>query len=271
MEEEIYGYIYMIENKVNQHKYIGQTARNVEDRIAEHIKFSRYKKFNESRALYQAIRKYGTDNFKWKVIDTAQSQEELDEKESYWISYYNTYLGEGYNMSPGGQIEKKNHADEEISVGLSKMRGGKEFVVYDLKGNFIKEMVSQTVFAEQVGCCVESINNCLKGIKTQIKGYILFYKDEFTEEKLKERMNTRRKYHTFVVFDENDNYIGQWDSMRSCERDIKIGDRYLHRCLEDVNYYNQINKNIVLNKYKCFYIENCPKELLEKISKEMIK
>ena len=41
--------------------------------------------------------------FKFEVIDTASSREELDEKEIYWIAYYNsTHRDKGYNRDSGG-------------------------------------------------------------------------------------------------------------------------------------------------------------------------
>ena len=44
----------------------------------------------------RAIRKYGKDSFTLELIDTATTQEELNQKEQYWIKYYNS-VKEGYN------------------------------------------------------------------------------------------------------------------------------------------------------------------------------
>ena len=49
------------------------------------------------------------------------SYEELDEKECYYIDYYNSYKN-GYNMTLGGQHNKKYYIDEVRSLwdkGLS--------------------------------------------------------------------------------------------------------------------------------------------------------
>jgi group I intron endonuclease len=142
----MFGIIYCIENTINGYKYIGQTSKTLEERVAEHYKFSKYE-YSQGRALYQAINKYGKENFIAYEVDVANTQEELDEKETYWIEKFNTYLGRGYNMSPGGQLERKNHANQEISNKLSETFGGREFLVYDMEGNFIKSVVSQTAFA----------------------------------------------------------------------------------------------------------------------------
>ena len=52
--------------------------------------------------LYQAMRKYGIENFSFEVIEECLP-EELNEREIYWIDYYDSFNKEkGYNMTPGG-------------------------------------------------------------------------------------------------------------------------------------------------------------------------
>ena len=93
--------IYKITNKINGKVYVGQTARSLNIRWAQHISASN----NGSKLhLHCAIRKYGVDNFIVEVIDTATSKEELDCKEKYWISYFgSTDNNIGYNCSYGGE------------------------------------------------------------------------------------------------------------------------------------------------------------------------
>ena len=52
-------------------------------------------------AIDQAIQKYGIDAFDYEVLEEC-SLEELDEREKYWIQYFNTYKGFGYNCNAGG-------------------------------------------------------------------------------------------------------------------------------------------------------------------------
>jgi len=257
----MYGIIYSIENKINNKKYIGQTTRTLESRVAEHFKNCKYD-YLQYKVLYQAINKYGKENFISYELDEADTQEELDEKESYWIKYFDSYRKGGYNMTVGGQVEKKNHADEDISNKLSENLGGRPFLIYDMKGNFIKETISQTVCAEELGCCNQSVNNCLRGIKSQVKGKILIFKDEFSEEKLKEKINSRRKFQDFVVFDKEDNFIGQWRSAKSCARDLHIGNSIIERYLKKENFRARFPKDDI---FQFFYLENCPEYLQNKI------
>ena len=98
------GYIYLITNKINGKKYIGQTRTTVEERWYRHCLHAQ----NPKRAIGidGAIRKYGAENFDYKVIKECPI-EELDKWEIYYIKEYNTYQGDntdiGYNLTLGGQ------------------------------------------------------------------------------------------------------------------------------------------------------------------------
>ena len=52
------GYIYLITNKINNKKYIGQTTRTIKIRISDHFS-NLYKNY----AITNAIKKYGKENF----------------------------------------------------------------------------------------------------------------------------------------------------------------------------------------------------------------
>lgn len=90
--------IYMYENKINHKKYIGQSL-NIERRRKEHLKQpSLYSKFD------QYLKKLGEEAFNFTILEEC-TVEELDDKEKYWIEYYNT-IEEGYNLVLGGQTYK---------------------------------------------------------------------------------------------------------------------------------------------------------------------
>ena len=87
-------WIYKITNIQNNKVYIGQTIRPIQDRFNRHINDAINNIIDTHFA--RAIRKYGKENFIIEEIDTATTQEELTEKEKYWIQYYNA-VNEGYN------------------------------------------------------------------------------------------------------------------------------------------------------------------------------
>jgi group I intron endonuclease len=113
----MYGYIYKITNNINNKIYIGQTTRTVEKRVQEHFTRALYytTKYDKDEYkyvhLYLAIKKYGAVAFTYEQIDAASTCEELNEKEDYWINFYNS-IRAGYNMMPGGN--DKNPMDSAI-------------------------------------------------------------------------------------------------------------------------------------------------------------
>lgn len=91
------GYIYKIYNDNNNKIYIGQTSVGVNSRWKEHLYNA---KSNNSSAIYTAMRKYGIDTFHIETIEECEN-EKLNEREKYWISYYDSYKN-GYNSTVGG-------------------------------------------------------------------------------------------------------------------------------------------------------------------------
>lgn len=96
----MYGYIYKISNTINKFVYIGQTTRTAKERFEEHLKACTSKARRDQK-FYRAVNELGKDKFYVETIDTANSQEELNQKEKNWINYYNS-IENGYNSIPGG-------------------------------------------------------------------------------------------------------------------------------------------------------------------------
>ena len=96
------GYIYKITNLINNKVYIGKTERTVNKRWKEHVKNAKTDKY-QNIILYRAMRKYGIDNFKVEAIDEVSNFEDLDEREIYWINYYQSCGEKGYNTTGGGE------------------------------------------------------------------------------------------------------------------------------------------------------------------------
>ena len=98
--------IYCITNLINNKKYIGQ-SNNIGRRWKEHKEnYLRPKDRSYNSPIYQAIRKYGIENFKFEILEECNI-EELDEKEIYWINFYQTFIDDtnnGYNMTRGGKV-----------------------------------------------------------------------------------------------------------------------------------------------------------------------
>ena len=115
----MYGIIYKITNTVDGKIYIGQTVRSFWERYEGHLENTK------NRHLKRAIQKYGVDAFEIvEVLDTAETKEELDAKEQYYIALYRSNERQyGYNIADGGHRGKQ--ADETRKLIGDAQRGEK--------------------------------------------------------------------------------------------------------------------------------------------------
>lgn len=96
-----YGRIYIIRNIINSKVYIGQTKVSLKLRFQNHLSVARNGK---DYVIGKAIRKYGEENFYIELLEEC-TIEELNERERYWISYFNSTNNKfGYNISIGGNV-----------------------------------------------------------------------------------------------------------------------------------------------------------------------
>lgn len=121
-------YVYKISNKINGKVYIGQSIRPIEERFKRHLTDSLNNVLDTH--LARAIRKYGKDSFYIDLIDVANTQDELNKKEQYYIKEYDSIIN-GYNETDalykcGGNTYKSKTTEElkEISLKISKSKIG---------------------------------------------------------------------------------------------------------------------------------------------------
>lgn len=107
------AFIYKITNDVNGKVYIGKTTKSVEKRWKEHLKDSK-KERCKNRPLYRAMNKYSIEHFHIETIEQC-TDENVSEREKYWISYYNSYHN-GYNATYGG--DGKIYANRALVILL---------------------------------------------------------------------------------------------------------------------------------------------------------
>lgn len=115
--------IYKITNKINGKIYIGQST-DIKRRIYDHrTKAFQKGSLNYNTIIESAIRKYGKENFLYEVIEECK-EEELDEKEQYWIKYYDCCVldgkNKGYNNSRGGESWRKITLSEELKQEIKE-------------------------------------------------------------------------------------------------------------------------------------------------------
>lgn len=130
--------IYKITNLINGKCYVGQTRTTLQERWKHH------RHSHGCSAIHSALIKYGFDNFTIEEIDQANTQEELNQKEQYWIGKLNTLSPNGYNLTTGGESpnwcneskmrmsesKKGTYPSEETRTLLSEVKKGSKNSFY---------------------------------------------------------------------------------------------------------------------------------------------
>lgn len=207
------GVIYKYENLINHHIYIGQT-KDFKKRCREH-KNAAYNPAHGDYNLpiHSAIRKYGLENFSIDIIDEC-SNEWLNEKEKYWINYYNSYK-KGYNATEGGQEGGYN---------------GKIVLVYDLDGNYITQYKNAKVCAEQIGVSYSTIQQVLHQTRPTCKKLQLKYIDDDRKiTKFKSRQGGKIPIYQLT---KDKQIIKEWESAVIAARELNLDASTITKCLK---------------------------------------
>ncbi len=170
--------VYCITNLINNKKYIGITSRDIHIRFQEHCT-------HKHTLVYEAVKKYGKENFKNEIIENNISSKKIDERERYFIKIYDTLVPNGYNLSTGG-ISNKN-LNEESRKRLSEMNMGiknprcKNYILQIDKNT--QEILNKFGSAREAARFLGNesknvnINYCLRGKTKTAYGYIWKYED----------------------------------------------------------------------------------------------
>lgn len=161
------GHIYIITNKINGKQYVGQTSRDIYTRFDEHCFDKR-----STSAIHAAIEKYGVNNFELKELETVPL-EKLDEREQYWIQYYDTYRN-GYNKNIGGNQSFRNCAALQIVENNFIFKSKECFVT-----------IMSTLTSWGLTFLKQKVNDCLEDSSKDFFGYhfkeVLAYDEELTD------------------------------------------------------------------------------------------
>jgi len=143
------GIIYMITNKVNNQKYIGQTSKTIEERWKRHIKDSKYKKHG-CRLLKNAINEYGDTNFIIEILLIC-NKISLNTYEPIFIDKYGTLSPNGYNLQTGG-LKNSRLCKETLNKMSESQKGIK-------KSDETKKKISDTLSGRKLND--ENIRNTI--------------------------------------------------------------------------------------------------------------
>ena len=110
------GFIYIIENDINDKVYIGKTTDTLSNRFSKHC----WEALNtpaKTSPLHLSMAKYGIEHFSIRSLEECDNSI-LSEREIYWIDKMKTYSDKtiGYNASLGGEGNPKYDPNKILSL-----------------------------------------------------------------------------------------------------------------------------------------------------------
>lgn len=195
--------IYKITNIVNQKCYIGQSI-DIQARWTKHLSVYN-KQSTPDYELYRAMNKYGISNFTFEIVEECDKQS-LNEREIYWIQYYDSF-NNGYNMTIGGTA--CNGTNDKIVYQ------------YDLNGELINKYKSAHEAARANNIQFTNICKVCRGERKTAGGYNWSYERKDIEKPIK----TIIKHNTAVIqYDKAGNQIAEYKSAKEAYRQTGIND-----------------------------------------------
>jgi group I intron endonuclease len=110
--------LYKITCSANGKVYIGYTSKTADERFQAHLLNAKWKR---KTALYDAIRKYGSDAFSVETVLTCDDHSSACEQEVRLIAETGCLLPAGYNMTTGG--DGVPLTEEQRAAAGAKKRG----------------------------------------------------------------------------------------------------------------------------------------------------
>lgn len=206
--------IYMISNRINNKKYIGQTI-NYDKRMKEHI-YGR-NTINNS-VIDRSIKKYGKESFDFIIIDKAYDQESADGKERHYIKLYNSLKPNGYNILKGGRNQQGSWNSKKVYM-------------YSLKGDFEQEFDSAQEIERWSNSFYlrEGVRDCCnhKRYKYKDKVFLYEYHQKINEYKKPKSSRSKKVYQ----FDKTGNLIASFDSLQVASIETNTSRTSISGCL----------------------------------------
>ena len=192
------GIIYKITNIINNKVYIGQTVNTLKNRWCKHCHS------NGCKMLYNAILKYGKDNFTQEIIETVPI-DKLDEREIYWISFYKSNEKQfGYNILQGGNLGRK---------GFSKLTKEEVNKIIELDKNRISHIEIGKMF----------------NIDRKSVTLILRRESDYTVKRI--------RYEDRTDFEEIKEFLKTNPTSREVREKFNIGQNILFKFTKSINYH----------------------------------
>ena len=201
--------IYKIENLINSQVYIGQSV-DIGKRWSTHIA-ELNNNYHHNAHLQHAWNKYGEENFEFSIVEECDINQ-LNQREIYWISKFNSYE-DGYNLTSGGGNT------ESFS---------KPVIQFDCMGNELRRYTSISEAETLAGICYSQISECCLHKWKTAGGYIWQYEAGFV--RIPQWHFDARMFNEICQLTKDENLTNTFPSAAEAKRVTGICDTSIIRC-----------------------------------------
>ena len=251
------GIIYKYTCKISGRSYIGQAIGDGKERHSQFLSIGTTYTSGRS-AIDNARRKYGPESFDYEVIerlsyDSIEARSKgLNEREIYWIAFYDTYL-HGYNSTKGGDgcsgFKQPDHVIEMLhnrrASEETRRRKSRPVVCYRVStGEFVGEFYGAKVASDELGVAPASITSCCQRKRLSVCDYLFLYKDSsdaallvLSDVQSKVYKRPKRKDSDFEIFGfsaKDGSFVKSWPNVHVLVKELDILNR-VSRILDAVD------------------------------------
>lgn len=184
--------VYIHKNKINNKVYVGITSQKPKNR------WRNGKGYKDNAHFWNAIRKYGWDNFHHYIIISDITRERACEFEISLIQYYNSRNPKyGYNINKGGDLGKSDVV----------------FVYNKDTGEFVNCYDTIPLASRELNCSTSGISSVATGKAKYCNNYYFSYKDlgtKLPKDILNNIKYNNDTYSPIAQYDLNGNFIKKY-------------------------------------------------------------
>lgn len=237
--------VYKITNKINQKSYIGSSTR-VKKRWQQHKNDafnSNNKKYNYP--LYAAFRKYGIENFDFKILkNSIPSIKEMESYEQEMIKKYNSLCPNGYNQTI--QTSSNTIASENTQKHIKKI--SKKCALVNKNNEILEIYPSYHAAARAQGWdgdnSATTVQRICKGKIHSYNNLIFRLLDENNNIIIPLQQTRKRKTAIKGINKNNPEDIVYYESISEAARQEKIDRSSISKCLAGSTRYSHVGGRV---------------------------
>jgi len=223
--------IYIIQNKINNHCYIG-SSKNIQQRFYRH-KYDLNKNIHSNQYLQNAWNKYGEENFEFITLEYHAYIEKIIGRENRYIKLYKPE----YNII---QVNTENNFfhSEETKKKISLKSKQKFIDNPKLKEDFIKRLTSKPPWNKG------HVNKMSLSQRNKISEAMKKRKPIFHSKEIIDKIASKNKIPIYQ-YDLEDNFIKKWDSATDAARSfgVKSSGNFYTAKTKGIKLYNSYWKS----------------------------